>query len=384
MGAIRAMFGRLAALITPPVPPVIAPALERAQFASIRRQVPMLLSVAAINTIIIMAVCFHDGLPLANYGWMALLILYCVVRMTFWVLRLRNPVVDKDIPRLLRMNVGVSLVLTSVLGVASAATFIFGTFGSQLLVPMSLGFGATSIAHCFYTLRPAAIGTIIFGLFPSSLAMLFFGNFDAQMLGVSMISVGLLMMRFVAAQYDQLIQSLLLEDENRRLANSDPLTGIANRRAIMNMLNILAQSGASFGVALLDLDGFKEVNDGLGHHAGDLMLQNVSERLAASALPLDSVGRLGGDEFVIVLRNLADERDLSARTTAMLAALCQPLDIDGHVVPVAASLGYAQWDAQRHTVDLLLRTADSALYSAKRASSAQAEPARQLRQARIG
>jgi diguanylate cyclase len=375
------MHRALVALVMPPVPWLIAPALERAQFVSIRRQVPMLLSVGAVNTIIIMAVCFHDGLPLENYAWMGLLILYCMVRMTFWVLRLRKPVADQDIPRLLKMNVGVSLLLTSSLGLAAAITFIAGTFGSQLLVPMSLGFGATSIAHCFYTLRPAAVGTIVFGLFPSSLAMLFFGNFDAQMLGVSMISVGLLMMRFVTEQYDQLIQSLLLEDENRRLAHSDPLTGIANRRAIMNALNALAASGSSFGVALLDLDGFKEVNDGLGHHVGDMMLQKVSERLAASCLPSDSVGRLGGDEFVIVLCNLADERDLSARSTAMLAALCQPLDIDGHVVSVAASLGYAMWDGQQHTVDLLLRLADSALYSAKRASNAPAAPARQARRA---
>lgn len=384
-GLIFRGFAAVARWFAPRAPDHIVVALRQAQFDSVRRQVPMLLSVAAINTVIVMAVCAYDQMPVEKYGWMALLIAYCVIRMAVWALRLRKPVADRDIPRLLKMNVGVSLILTTVLGLATATTFVLGTFKSELLIPMSLGFGATSIAHCFYTLRPAAIGTIVMGLFPSSIAMLAVGDFHAQMLGVSMLSVGLLMMRFVSEQYDQLIQSLLLQDENRHMALSDPLTGIANRRAIMAALHSEAAADADFGVALLDLDGFKEVNDALGHHAGDLVLQEVSERLVAAALPTDSVGRLGGDEFIILLREVVSEGDISGRTTAMLAALCQPISIDGHIVPVAASLGYARWRGRYATVNLLLRAADSALYSAKRDRSrpvsAPAAPVRQSLQA---
>ena len=279
----------------PPVPEHIRPALERAQFDSVRSQVPMLLSVAALNTIIIMAVCANDGLPVSHFGWMSILVLYCAVRIAFWIWQLHRPIEPHAIPRLLRMNMGASLIMIAGLGAATTVTFLAGTFRSELLIPMSLGFGATSIAHCLYTLRPAAIGTVVMGLFPTSIAMIAVGNFDAKMLGVSMISVGALMLRFVVAQNDQLIARLHLEKQNHDLANTDALTGLANRRAIMRALGELEEQADSsrFGVALLDLDGFKQVNDTMGHHAGDELLFQVSNRLRGAIDAGDRVGRAG-------------------------------------------------------------------------------------------
>ncbi len=356
--------------INPKAAPEIRDALQKAQFLSVRRQVPMLLSVAALNTIIIMAVCRHNGIPLAHYAWMAGLVLYCVVRIFFWVKRMAQPLSDQDVPRLLRMNVGASLVMITGLGIAATYTFVTNIFASELLIPMSLGFGSLSIAHCLYTLRPAAIGTVIMGIVPSSIAMIIVGNFDAMMLGIAMLSVAILMIRFVAEQYDHLVASLFLENQNRELANTDPLTSLANRRAIMAMLEAeMAQyetTGSSFGVALLDLDGFKDVNDQLGHHAGDVMLQQVAALLSGSALDGDRVGRLGGDEFVILMRGITDDNEISVRTTAMMAALCQPVEILGHRLMIAASLGYARFPEDGGDIDALLHSADTALYAAKR------------------
>jgi diguanylate cyclase (GGDEF)-like protein len=134
---------------------------------------------------------------------------------------------------------------------------------------------------------------------------------------------------------------------------------------MMDALDAETLAGDAFGVALLDLDGFKQVNDTLGHYAGDAMLRSVSDRLVAAALPSDSVGRLGGDEFLIVFRGVTGERELSARATAMMAALCLPTEIDGHIVPVAASLGYALHRGPGQSADALLHEADAALYRAK-------------------
>ena len=354
----------------PKVAPEIHDALQNAQFLSVRRQVPMLLSVAALNTIIIMAVCAHNNIPLRHYAWMAGLVLYCAVRIFFWIRRLSRPAATRDISRLLKMNVAASLTMIAGLGFAATYTFLAGTFKSELLIPMSLGFGSLSIAHCLYTLRPAAIGTVIMGIVPSSTAMIAVGNFDAMMLGIAMLSVAILMIRFVAEQYDQLLISLLLEHQNRSLANTDPLTSLANRRAIMAELD--AALGAyeteqkCFGVALLDLDGFKQVNDELGHNAGDVMLQKVAERLTGAAVAGDTVGRLGGDEFIILMRGLAHENEISARTTAMMAALCQPVEISGKRLPVAASLGFARFPQDGEGIDAMLHAADTALYAAKR------------------
>jgi diguanylate cyclase (GGDEF)-like protein len=364
----KAYLARLWHWLSPPVPAHIQPSLQQAQFDSVRKQVPMLLSVAALNTIIIMAVCAHDNIPLSSYLWMSGLVVYCVIRIGLWVMRLRKPIPSDQISKLLRMNVIASLGMMVGLGIATTYTFVAGTFQSILLIPMSLGFGATSIAHCLYTLRPAAIGTVIIGLVPSSIAMILIGPFEAQMLGVAMISVGVLMVRFVAEQYDQLITSLTLADANRRLALTDSLTGLANRRSIMATLDDEVAAGSNFAVALIDLDGFKAVNDGRGHHAGDQLLCAIAERLRTGADHEDEVGRLGGDEFIVLFRNAQDEAECSARANALLGALCRPLEYGKEQLRFGASLGFAVHRLHGDSVEQLLHSADEALYAAKRAT----------------
>ena len=123
-----------------------------------------------------------------------------------------------------------------------------------------------------------------------------------------------------------------------------------------------------FAVALLDLDGFKAVNDTLGHHVGDLLIQHVGHCLEAAKRSGDFVGRLGGDEFVILMHSVVNEADVSARASQVLIELCRPsLLADGYQVPVAASLGYALFPADGLSSEALLIAADRALYVEKRA-----------------
>jgi diguanylate cyclase len=369
INALRQSVSRLKLWVFPPVPADIADALRQAQFNSVRRQVPMLLVVAALNTLIIMAICAHDGLPLMTYAWMAGLVLYCMVRAVYLHRQMARPIAPEHMSGIMKINVTMALVMVTGLGIMSSTTFVAGTFSSETMIPISLAFGATSIAHCLYTLRPAAIGTLVMGMMPQSVVMILFGDFQSLMLGIATLTVAVLMIRFVAAQYDQLIASLCLEKQNYDLANSDPLTGIANRRAIMAMLAHehaeRIKDGAHFGVALLDLDGFKGVNDTLGHHTGDALLQQVASCLAKSALPSDMVGRLGGDEFIILFRNLTRPEEVSSRATAMLAGLCIPVELGGVRVPVAASLGHAVFPIDAGTIEDLLIIADKALYATK-------------------
>lgn len=364
--AQSSLLRRIIAWLSPPVPGHIASALQQAQYDSVRRQVPMLLAVAALNTAILMAVCAHEGMPWSTYGWLSLLIVYCAIRIASWVRRRNKPPKPEDIRRLLAFNIVAALSMISMLGVITAWTFAAGTFQAMLLVPMSLGFGAVSIAHCLYTLRPAAIGTVVMGLFPSSVAMILIGPYEAQMLALAMTSVGALMIRFVAAQYDQLVESLLLAHENRRLAMTDPLTALANRRATMAALEQAMAGDAPFAVALMDLDGFKQVNDRLGHHAGDALLVEVARRLVDAAGTDDHVGRLGGDEFCVLLRDAGSESDCAARCTALLATLGRPVLLDGQPLQFGASLGYAVHGLHGVTAEALLHGADQALYAAKR------------------
>jgi diguanylate cyclase (GGDEF)-like protein/PAS domain S-box-containing protein len=161
-------------------------------------------------------------------------------------------------------------------------------------------------------------------------------------------------------------------------ATHDELTGLANRAVVLDRLAEALAAGERTGrhVAVLfaDLDGFKEVNDSLGHAAGDQLLTTVARRLQATVRDGDTVARLGGDEFVVVagdLPSVAAAHDLARRVRY---AVAQPTEIDGHMVMTRISIGVAAADGR--PADDLLRSADAALYDVKRSRGPVARPGR--------
>jgi diguanylate cyclase (GGDEF)-like protein len=158
------------------------------------------------------------------------------------------------------------------------------------------------------------------------------------------------------------VRSLAL---HRREALTDDLTGLPNRRALFRELEVLTAAGESsarrFALLQLDLDGFKELNDTLGHHAGDDLLIAVSRRLEA-VVP-GTLARLGGDEFAAIV---PDGHDAGEVADAIGDALHAPLDIEGVGVAVNASVGIAHFPQDAHDSRELARRADVAMYDAKR------------------
>ncbi len=154
-----------------------------------------------------------------------------------------------------------------------------------------------------------------------------------------------------------------------RLARHDPLTGLANRALLHDRLSgALASAdrhGDKLGVAFLDLDRFKHVNDSLGHGAGDCLLQSVAARLKASVRKTDTVCRLGGDEFVIVLPDVKRRDDLEKAAGKIAAALGAPHRAGGHDLHVTASVGIAVYPDDGRDAETLIRNADIAMYYAK-------------------
>ena len=153
-----------------------------------------------------------------------------------------------------------------------------------------------------------------------------------------------------------------------RLARFDTLTGLANRYEITKRIDkeckkTTAQAGR-FAVLFLDLDGFKAVNDTLGHEVGDALLAQVAQRLSIMVADKGVTGRLGGDEFVILLHDASLE-EARAMASALLGALVQPFAIAACVVRTSASIGIALAPNDAEFADHLLRCADMALYSAK-------------------
>ncbi|RQW84278.1 putative bifunctional diguanylate cyclase/phosphodiesterase [Micromonospora globispora] len=158
-------------------------------------------------------------------------------------------------------------------------------------------------------------------------------------------------------------------EEHAHAATHDPLTGLANRRQLLDEGTEQLTNRHADGVSalmLIDLNHFKEVNDTLGHGAGDRVLTQVAERLRAAARPDDLVARLGGDEFAVLLRGLPAPAVAAHRAEVLLAALHEPLDLDGMRISVEASGGIAVAPASGGVTELL-RRADVAMYQAKRA-----------------
>jgi diguanylate cyclase (GGDEF)-like protein len=156
-----------------------------------------------------------------------------------------------------------------------------------------------------------------------------------------------------------------LAEVRERQARTDDLTGLANRRQFYVRLNDAIEGcrtrGASFALLTVDLDHFKELNDTLGHYAGDLLLQQIGPRMQ-SVVRDDAVARLGGDEFGLILR---DASAAAAAAGRVQEALRQPFEIEGLTISVQASVGIAIFPRDAQTTDGLLLRADVAMYQAK-------------------
>lgn len=155
-------------------------------------------------------------------------------------------------------------------------------------------------------------------------------------------------------------------EQLKALAFQDPLTGLANRKLFHDQLaeSLRGNRSGTVDVLLLDLDDFKEVNDILGHHAGDEMLTEVARRLRSCVRPDDTVARLGGDEFVVLLTDSPEPDDVAE---SIVASLNVPMWIDGTMLRPSLSLGLASASRDVVAASELLRQADVAMYAAKAA-----------------
>ena len=158
--------------------------------------------------------------------------------------------------------------------------------------------------------------------------------------------------------------------ELTRQAYHDALTGLPNRTQLLDRagqeVEIASANSGRIAMLLLDLDGFKRVNDTVGHHAGDALLQAVGQRLQSAVRDHDVVARLGGDEFAILLARDPDEQAAATIAERIHARVCEPFDIDGGEVRVGVSIGIALFPAAAADMPALMRAADAAMYAAKR------------------
>ena len=163
-------------------------------------------------------------------------------------------------------------------------------------------------------------------------------------------------------QYSRALESLALHDA---------LTGLPNRRLLFDRLALAIahahRNKSTMAVMVLDLDGFKQINDTLGHDAGDTLLRMVADRLVAAVRQEDTVAHLGGDEFVIALWESNHADGVARLVSKVIRAVSQPYRIQDRDVNITASVGVGIYPTHGEEVETLMKSADLALYDAKRA-----------------
>ena len=161
-----------------------------------------------------------------------------------------------------------------------------------------------------------------------------------------------------------------IETRLNRLAHYDALTGLPNRflfdEQLTNAIARYDRHKIRFALMYIDLDNFKEVNDGLGHHAGDQLLLNISTNLMKCMRELDAVSRIGGDEFVAIITDISDYQSVAPIADRIIHSIVGSRPVEGQTIPISASGGVAVYPDDGVTAHKLLRHADQAMYAAKK------------------
>jgi diguanylate cyclase (GGDEF)-like protein/PAS domain S-box-containing protein len=175
--------------------------------------------------------------------------------------------------------------------------------------------------------------------------------------------------RAIGSQIGQFIQRKQAEERVRHLAHYDELTGLPNRSMFNQQLaRSLAQArrhAKPLAILFVDLDRFKNINDTLGHDAGDRVLKEVADRLRECLRESDTVGRLGGDEFVVLIEELPEPVQVAAVAQKILAAVAKPFILDAQEFHITASIGISTYPADSEDMQSLLKNADISMYRAK-------------------
>ncbi|MFF8802264.1 MULTISPECIES: putative bifunctional diguanylate cyclase/phosphodiesterase [unclassified Methylobacterium] len=346
------------------------------QFAELQKQIPSLYALLSVNALALAFTHFRLAPAWLTVGFPAAMVGLCAVRAVhWWHLRPQTMSAAEAFNRLRATSL--LTILFSVLFVGWALSLnAFGGPFEQGHVAIFVAITVVACIFCLMHLPVAAllVTVIVIGVFLTHCFTSGNSVFIAIALNtafVTVVMVRILTNNFLA--FLQLVASKAeaqrLGEENQRLAHTDSLTGLPNRRYFFQRLDALiaasAGSDAAFALAIFDLDRFKPINDTFGHTAGDRVLEETGRRLGAFASDRVTVARLGGDEFGVLIHAAASPDEAAALCGRICSALHAPIQLGETQVVPGCSGGLALYPSAGRAADALFDRADYALYHSK-------------------
>ncbi|NCP22510.1 MAG: EAL domain-containing protein [Erythrobacter sp.] len=370
------------------------PELSREQFRSFQGHIPLLYGILLCNTVAITVTAF-DRQHFARTLFSPLAICVFVIVRAIWWLRQGSAKQfdDAQIARHLGRTCAVPVVMTLIFNLWVVWVFQDAGAYARSNLTFFLALSQVSTVFCLMTLRAAAmrvavVSTVSFALYFSWVEG---GQLLPQSLVLCCVCGGMAVVTHsFNRSFSEVVQSRRtlhnrqletekLSEKNRRIAFSDPLSGLANRRELLARLDRFDEHqhlrADSLAIIFFDLDGFKQVNDEHGHQAGDELIRTVCHRLLEQCPGHAILARVGGDEFTVLLE--ADDGTDGAEAVALMLAtrlleqMALPVLVDRHVLQISGSIGIASNTDEKAHPRELLRRADMAMYHAKTQGKAQ-------------
>jgi len=353
------------------------PGLVKAQYISLSRQLPMMYFILLINTLMLAGTHFALAPRWLVVYCPLLMTLFGVIRAANWIrTRKRTRTPEQMLAALRRTNMLAPFVAVAFTA-WSLALFPHGNSYTQAHVAFYMAITVIGCIFCMMHLLPAALATtaVVNTAFVVFFASTTIPTFIATAIDVLLVSIAMLViLKAQYADFTRLVnmqaQTAKLSEENLHLANQDSLTGLSNRRQFFSRLETLLshapEQEARLAVGLIDLDGFKPVNDLYGHSIGDKLLYQVGQRLTGLLDDGVHLARLGGDEFGLIITRTLDDDQLRAFGENICDRLREPFLLVDIPIQISGSLGIATFPDQASCATQAYEYADYALYQSKR------------------
>lgn len=339
------------------------------QFRHLKKNIPWLYLVMTFD----IASCVYavtDSSSVILRVIIPIIVISAIACRMIWWLRHRNETFESERAlKLIKRTAVAATVIGSLCALWSVLAWQSETGNFRYYIPAFMALGAFSTAYCLSPIPRCAILCVLIGVMPICSLLLMSGVIIDFALAMTMLACTLFLIGLVQRQHRNVLHMIDMQIEMHKMAHTDALTGLQNRRAFHEQLDTLlpqSSAGKDVTLALIDLDGFKLINDRYGHLAGDCVLQTVAERLRESVGEFAIVSRIGGDEFAIMFEN--ENPTLCGQLMeAAVKKLELPIDIDGVQVKVGASFGLTSLDGTHYVrpIDLISAT-DVLLYEKKK------------------